>query len=116
MWNRPMMGQGQPNFKEISPAQAKAMLDNGQAVLIDVREPNEYAEVRANGAQLIPLGTLPQRLNELPTDQDVLMICRSGSRSAMACQLAGQAGYSRLYNVAGGTLAWQAANLPVERG
>ena len=103
-------------YLEITPAQAKAILDKGEAVLIDVRENGEYEEVRATGAKHIPLGTLAARLKEIPTDKDVLMICKGGGRSAMACQLAGQAGYKRLYNIAGGTMAWQAANLPIERG
>ncbi|HEX2913833.1 MAG TPA: rhodanese-like domain-containing protein [Chloroflexia bacterium] len=115
MWNN-FSGRGQAGFKEITPAEAKKMYDTGEAVLIDVREPVEFSEVRAEGAKLIPLGSLEQRLHELPSDKDILMICRSGGRSAMACQIAARAGHSRLYNVSGGTIAWYQSRLPVETG
>lgn len=112
MWGK----SGAGSYKEVSPAQAKEMLDSSDAVLIDVREPNEYAEVHAEGAKLIPLGSVAQRLSEIPTDRDVVLICRSGGRSAQACEIASQAGYKRLFNVAGGTLAWVQNNLPTARG
>ena len=113
MWGS---SKGGSNYKEISPAEAQSMLDNGGAVLIDVREPYEYSEVHAVGATLIPLGTLQERLNEIPTDQDVLMICRSGGRSAQACMIAASNGYTRLYNVAGGTMGWISSELPTKAG
>ena len=112
----PFGGSPNNNIKEVTPAEAQAMLEKGQAVLIDVREPVEYAQVHAQGAKLIPLGTFGQRLNELPTDQDVLLICQSGNRSGRATQAAMQAGLSRVYNVKGGTSAWLMSKLPTERG
>lgn len=113
MWgNKP----GLPNIKEVTPAQAQEMLQGGEAVLIDVREPYEYQEVRAVGAKLIPLGSVAGRLNELPKDKDILMICRSGARSAQAAMVALASGYERVYNVQGGTLAWVGAKLPTEQG
>ncbi len=107
-----MANSGGAGFQEISPAQAQTMLDKGEAVLIDVREPYEYSEVHAKGATLIPLGEIQQRLAEIPTDKDVLMICRSGGRSSQACMIAVSNGRGRLYNVSGGTLAWLQAGLP----
>lgn len=92
------------------------MLEGGEAVLIDVREPYEYSDIRAKGATSMPLGTLGQHIQELPTDKDVLLICQGGGRSARAAAFALQSGYSRVYNVAGGTAAWAMSKLPVERG
>lgn len=108
---------GSPNnLKEISPADAQAKLETGEAVLIDVREPVEFVQVRARSAKLVPLGTFGQYLGELPTDQDILIICQSGNRSARATMVAMQAGLSRVYNVKGGTSAWVMSRLPTERG
>ena len=83
---------------------------------MDVREPNEYQEVHAQGAALLPLSEFESRFSELPRDRPIVMICRSGARSARAGEyLLGQ-GYSDVTNLAGGTLAWNEAGLPVERG
>jgi rhodanese-related sulfurtransferase len=75
------------------------------AALIDVRQPDEFEEARVPEAVLIPLGELPDRVGELPTDTQLLIICRSGARSMRACELLGQSGLEAT-NVAGGTLAW----------
>lgn len=110
-------GCGEP-VPAVSVTQAQAQSAAGQAVLIDVREPHEYADVRAPGARLIPLGQLAQRLAELPQDKatPVLLVCRSGSRSAAAVDMLGKAGYTQTLNVTGGMNAWQKAGLPVVRG
>lgn len=85
------------------------------AALIDVRQPDEWRQGHAPGATLIPLGSLGDRLSELPRDRDVLLICRSGNRSRTAqCQLL-QLGYERVFNVSGGMNAWTSAGLPVQR-
>ncbi len=91
------------------------MLTNG-ALLVDVREPNEYSEIHAQGALLLPLSELESRFSELPKDRPLLMICRSGARSARAGEYLLAQGYSDVTNLAGGTLAWAEAGLPVERG
>lgn len=87
----------------------------GGAALVDVREPDEFEEVRAVGAVLIPLGQVPARLDELPRDGTVYVICRSGGRSMRAAELLVASGVDAV-NVAGGTLAWAEAGLPVEHG
>lgn len=74
--------------------------------LIDVREPQEYEIAHIEGSQLIPLGELISRANELPHDQEIALLCRSGGRSAQALLWLGEAGFSKLYNVEGGILAW----------
>ncbi|MCD0156464.1 rhodanese-like domain-containing protein [Deinococcus sp. UR1] len=82
------------------------------ALLVDVREPNEFAEVHAEGATLIPLSEFEARFSELPKDRELVMICRSGARSARAGEYLKAQGYSQVVNVAGGTLAWVEAGLP----
>lgn len=78
--------------------------------LIDVREPDEYDQAHVPGAILIPLATLPERLDELPTGV-LHVICRSGARSHRAAEwLVGQG--REAVNVAGGTLAWVESGKP----
>lgn len=85
------------------------------ALLVDVREPDEWRSGHAPGATHIPLGALPTRIGELPRDRDVLLVCRSGNRSATAQQVLRGQGYDRAVSVTGGMSAWARAGLPVER-
>jgi rhodanese-related sulfurtransferase len=82
------------------------------AVLVDVREPDEWAAGHAPSARHIPLGQLGARADEIPKDGDVYVICRSGARSARAVQALSGAGWHAL-NVDGGMHAWEAAGLPM---
>lgn len=84
-------------------------------LLIDVREPSEYLEGHVDGAVLIPLAEVGSRLDEIPEQEPVMLICRSGGRSQKACELLRRVGRDA-HNVAGGTLAWLEAGLPVVRG
>lgn len=86
------------------------------AYLLDVREPIEWNEAHVDGAVLIPLGELSARVDEIPTDQDVLIICRSGNRSAEARNLLRAAGLNRTTSINGGINAWISAGLPVVSG
>ena len=88
-----------------------AALDQG-AYLVDVREPLEWAEARVNGATLIPLGSITERVAEIPADRTVYVICRSGGRSDRAAGWLRTQGVDAV-NVDGGTLAWIEAGLPV---
>jgi len=96
--------------------QAQVMVSQG-ALLLDVREAGEYAEVHALHATLIPLGQLNSRMTEIASykDKPIVVICRSGGRSAKAVGLLQEAGYSKVSNVAGGTRAWEQAGLDVIR-
>lgn len=89
-------------------------LDEG-APLVDVREPHEFEEARAPGARLVPLGEVPARIAEIPTDRTVYVICRSGGRSAKAVEYLRANGVDAV-NVTGGTLAWIESGAPVESG
>ena len=100
-------------MNEVSPQEAQQKVNNG-AKLIDVREANEYAEVHAQDAKLMPLSDFAASYSELPKDTELIMICRSGARSAQAAQHLLDNGYSNVSNLKGGTLAWQEAGLPTE--
>jgi rhodanese-related sulfurtransferase len=69
-----------------------------------------------DGAVLIPLGELQSRLSEIPTDRDILIICRSGNRSTQARGILRAAGFKRTVSIIGGMNAWIASGLPVTRG
>ncbi|MFD0959901.1 sulfurtransferase TusA family protein [Paenibacillus chungangensis] len=81
-------------------------------LLLDVREAAEYAFGHIAGAVSIPLGQLEQRLEELPTDRELFVICRTGSRSDMACNLLAEKGYEKARNVIPGMSGWSG---PVEK-
>jgi len=75
-------------------------------LLVDVREPDEFAAYRIEGSTLIPMRAIPARLHELDRKSDVVMICRSGARSYHAGMFLKQNGFERVYNLAGGVIAW----------
>lgn len=82
--------------------------------LIDVREPEEYAHGHIPGAVNLPQADLASRLTEIPRDQPLMVVCRSGVRSLRAARFLAQMGYDQVSSVDGGTEAWQAAGLPIE--
>jgi sulfur-carrier protein adenylyltransferase/sulfurtransferase len=92
---------------EIDPVEVKAKMDRGDRfVLIDVREPHEYQICRIPNARLIPLGDLPKRVNELNSADEIVAHCKSGVRSGKAVDFLKQAGFKKVRNMKGGTLAW----------
>ena len=98
---------------EVEVAEAARLVDAGLALLVDVRETDEWAAGHAPAALHVPLGRLPQ--TQLPTDLPVLAICRSGNRSATAAALLLARGVDAR-NLVGGMQAWQTAGLPVTPG
>lgn len=100
---------------EISVAQAAQAKDEG-AFILDVRQPEEWAQFHIPGATLIPLGELPNRLNEIPKDREVIVVCRSGNRSAQGRDILLRAGYTLVTSMAGGVTEWQAQGLPIATG
>jgi adenylyltransferase/sulfurtransferase len=94
---------------EIQPAELLHRLDRGDRLtIIDVREPHEWdiVNLERHGARLIPLGTLPERMNELDSAEEIVLHCRSGVRSARAVKQLQDAGFRRLWNLKGGILGW----------
>ena len=102
-------------ISELTPAQAAERLDELHA--IDVRGETEWTGPlgRIRGARLIPLPELGARASEIPTNRTLLLVCRSGARSARACAQLAELGFGPVVNLAGGMIAWQRARLPVER-
>ncbi len=101
----------------VSAEEAYAMAQKG-ILLIDVREPNEVAQIAydVKSYRNIPLSQLKDRLKEVPQDQQVIVACRSGSRSRQACEILSAQGFRNIANMEGGMLAWEAKGLPVVRG
>ena len=92
---------------EMSPHELKRKMDAGEPFeLIDVREPFEYEIARIDGATLIPLGEITDRLDELSDEQPIVVHCHSGKRSAQAVELLQQHGFTKVYNLEGGIDAW----------
>jgi rhodanese-related sulfurtransferase len=85
------------------------------ALVLDVREPFEFAEGHVAGSVLVPLGTIAARVGDFPKDAPVYVFCRSGNRSLQAAQVLVDAGYTDVRNVEGGIIAWNNARLPVAR-
>jgi sulfur-carrier protein adenylyltransferase/sulfurtransferase len=91
---------------DIQPRELAERLQNGRPFLLDVRNPEEWAITRLEGATLIPLPELAQRYTELPADQEIVVYCRSGGRSAKAAEFLRLKGYRNVRNLPGGTLRW----------
>ena len=100
---------------EVSVREAQKRVQSG-ALLLDVREQNEYDEERIPGAQLLPLSELMARFeDELPQGREIVAQCRSGKRSAQATDFLRAQGYD-VTNMEGGILRWKAEDLPTEKG
>lgn len=97
---------------EISVEELHAALDRG-ATLFDVREPSEFEACHVAGAVLIPLQTVPDRVDDFRVADPAYVICRSGPRSTRACEFLAQHGINAV-NVAGGMLAWIDRGKPVQ--
>lgn len=101
--------------KEISPQRAQTEMANG-AMLLDVREVDEYNQSHIAGSLLVPLSDLSTRLQELPQDRMIIVVCRTGARSAQGRDFLLASGFSNVTSLSGGIQAWMAAGYPVESG
>lgn len=101
--------------QDISPTayQTQFIASNTSHFLLDVRASEEFASGHIHGAVNIPLDVLRNHLSEVPTDQPIVVYCRSGNRSAQASQILAQAGYTNIYDM-GGLNDWMAQGFPVE--
>jgi rhodanese-related sulfurtransferase len=100
----------------LSPTDAVRLINQDKAVLIDVREPAEFAAGHAAGARNVPLNTLDSAKG-LPTNKAIplVVVCATGARSSRAAAQLRKAGYSSVHSLAGGTAAWRSASLPIEK-
>lgn len=93
---------------QLSPSEVRAMIEDG-ALLVDVRFPDEFEEAHVEGAVNIPALDLRTRHGELPADRPLVVMCRTGQRSSLACSLLKRAGFSLVHNAAGGYSGYTAA-------
>lgn len=115
LWS--LFGNRIRGIKEANSAEALQLINHKNALILDVREESEYKLGHILNAKLIPLGQLRNRIGELQRyrEQSVVVVCRSGQRSASACATLGKQGFTQVYNLAGGVNAWQKSNLPLEK-
>lgn len=104
----------QPSVPQVSPEQAREKQQQG-AVLLDVREPEEWRDGHVPEAVHIPLGSLGARIKELDPSREIVTVCRSGARSTTAAKILMQAGFPSVHNLAGGMIAWSQKKLPVTK-
>jgi rhodanese-related sulfurtransferase len=96
-------------------ATTAALRDDPEAILVDVREPEEWRAGHVAGARHIPMSQLPAELASLPREAPIYLICRSGARSHRAAAYMLTAGFEHPRNVKGGMIAWERAGFPIER-
>ena len=101
---------------DVVEAERRLREDPDGPLLVDVREPGEFADVRAPGAVLVPMSEFAARAGELPRDRPLMVVCHLGGRSAAAAGFLIRSGWSDVVNVAGGMDAWERGGLPVRRG
>jgi rhodanese-related sulfurtransferase len=103
-------------FPQVAPADLQARLAAGeQIVVIDVREPDEFARGKIPGSYTIPRGLLEMQVDgRLPYDTTVVLYCAGGGRSALACRSLAEMGFDKVENLEGGFQKWAGSGLPVE--
>ena len=102
-------------IKEIdSPELARWLSEKGKSLrVLDVRQPQEIAQGTVPSAEGVPLHTLPLKLNELDRNTTLVLVCRSGARSAQGCMFLYQQGFENVYNLRGGMIGWAQNGLAV---
>ena len=112
----PMVNKAAGGPAAVGTSEAVRLINREKGVLIDVGEPNEYAQGHATGARNVPFGQL-EGSKELPTNKalPVILLCPSGARAGRAAALLRKAGYEKAVSVAGGSAAWREAQLPMEK-
>jgi rhodanese-related sulfurtransferase len=102
---------------QLDPTAATRLMNNDEAIVLDVRESADFDGGHIRNAKNIPMSSLKSQLDSLEKDKDkpILMYCRSGNLSGKACRLLKKAGFSNVHNLAGGMQGWQDANLPITK-
>ena len=114
----PALRGGASGSQDVSPAEAVLLINRENALVLDVREENEFAGGHVPEARNIPLARLAERAGELKKYQQkpIVVNCQGGVRSAKACDQLKKAGFTRVHNLQGGINAWNNAKLPVAKG
>ncbi|MFN2134889.1 MAG: rhodanese-like domain-containing protein [Candidatus Promineifilaceae bacterium] len=89
--------------------------NNPDVYLLDVREQDEYDESHIPNITLLPMSTIQNRVDEIPTDKTVIVTCRTGNRSSQVAEFLRANGFENVHNMDGGIVAWENAGYPVER-
>lgn len=102
---------------EVGTLEATRLMNQGPALVLDVRDEKEFAAGHLPKARHIPVRDLSGRLGEISKfkDKPVIVTCKSGTRSAAACRLLRKSGFTKVFQLKGGIAAWQQAHLPVEK-
>ncbi len=113
----PLLRRSMTKFPEVDAQEAVRLINQQDAVVLDVREHHEYASGHLLQAKHIPSGKVNARIGEIEAwkDKPLLVYCRSGARSFSVCMLLSKQGFSQVYNLKGGIMAWESAKLPVEK-
>ena len=101
---------------DVAEAERRLREDPASPLLVDVREANEFEDVRAPGAVLVSMSAFAARAGELPPDRPLMVVCHLGGRSAAAAGFLIRSGRTDVVNVTGGMDAWERAGLPIRRG
>lgn len=114
----PTLRGGASGAKDVSPAEAVLLINRENALVLDVREEQEFAAGHVPDAKNIPLAKLTERVGELKKYQQkpIVVNCQAGVRSVNACGQLQKAGFAKVYNLKGGLNAWNDAKLPVAKG
>lgn len=104
------------SIPEVDPPTAHQGTSGNEAIILDVREHAELQQIAIPGALHIPLGDLQRRLDDVPRDRDVYVLCHVGQRSAMATEFLRTIGHDRVWNIRGGVIGWVRSGLPAQWG
>ena len=100
------------SINEIEVAELAQLKEKGETIrVIDIRQPAELNSGIIPGAEALPMHIIPLRINEFKRDEKLIMVCRSGGRSAQACMFLQQQGYENVFNLRGGMMAWAGSGL-----
>ena len=104
-------------FASLTPAAAVNLMNGEDVVLLDVREPSETAGGKIAKAIQIPVGSVGSRINELEKHKEktMLVYCKTGARSGVACRELSKNGFDKIFSLSGGITAWQEAHLPLSK-
>jgi len=110
-----LVGEKLRGYSSVSPTESTQMINHDDALILDVRESNEYSEGHIINSLHIPLSGLKNRMKDLDKHKTkkVIVACRSGHRSSQACATLKKEGFEKVFNLRGGVMAWESANLPL---
>lgn len=116
IWN--ILSDQITGIKSLLPQEAILLINHEEAIILDVREENEYVQGHILNSIHIPLNTLSDKMARLEKyrNRPIIASCMSGNRSARACSTLKKNGFDQIHNLKGGVIAWQNANLPLTKG